>query len=133
MSALPQQLRKGSANRLSSVLVWTCFACAIVARVSVRYCAEPHSRAGCQGCLGCHRCHGCSLLWTALPRTVVKTSRAALACGSLFAQHRGMTRNIRRQTSASFIAAVLLGVTLTAQTRIEPRRNSFTPAQDVQL
>ena len=40
---------------------------------------------------------------------------------------------MRRQTSASIIAAVLVGATLTAQTRIEPRKNSFTPAQDVQL
>jgi predicted Zn-dependent protease len=44
-----------------------------------------------------------------------------------------MTRNIRRQSTASIITAVLLGVTLTAQTRIEPRKNSFSPAQDVQL
>ena len=31
------------------------------------------------------------------------------------------------------IAALLLSTTLTAQTRIEPRKNSYTPAQDVQL
>lgn len=43
-----------------------------------------------------------------------------------------MTGNIRR-TSASFIAAALIAVPLFAQTRIQPHRNSFTPAEDVRL
>jgi predicted Zn-dependent protease len=43
-----------------------------------------------------------------------------------------MTRHLRR-TSASFLAVLLAAATLSAQTPIEPRRNSFTPAQDVQL
>jgi predicted Zn-dependent protease len=38
-----------------------------------------------------------------------------------------------RRTSVSLLATVLLATTVSAQTRIEPRRNSFTPAQDVQL
>jgi predicted Zn-dependent protease len=42
-----------------------------------------------------------------------------------------MTRHTR--TSASLVAVVLLGTTLSAQTRIEPHRNSFSPAQDVRL
>ena len=44
-----------------------------------------------------------------------------------------MTRNIRRQSLASLAAILLLGGTLTAQTRIQPRRNSFSPADDVRL
>jgi predicted Zn-dependent protease len=43
-----------------------------------------------------------------------------------------MTRNTRR-TSASAIAAILLSASVSAQTRVELRKNSFTPAQDVQL
>jgi len=43
-----------------------------------------------------------------------------------------MTRHIRR-TSASFLAVVLAAATLSAQTRVEPHRNNFTPSQDVQL
>src|SRR5258706_13798563 len=44
-----------------------------------------------------------------------------------------MTRFLKRQTTASIVATVLLSVSLGAATPIEPRRNSFTPAQDVQL
>ncbi len=44
-----------------------------------------------------------------------------------------MTRNIRRQSLASLAAILLLGATLTAQTRIQARRNSFSPADDVRL
>ena len=44
-----------------------------------------------------------------------------------------MTCQARRQTSLFTIAVLLLGATLTAQTRIEPHRNSFSPTQDVQL
>ena len=44
-----------------------------------------------------------------------------------------MTRNIRRQSLASLATILLLGGTLTAQTRIQPRRNSFSPADDVRL
>jgi len=43
-----------------------------------------------------------------------------------------MTHQARR-TSVSLLASVLLATTVSAQTRIEPRRNSFSPAQDVQL
>ena len=43
-----------------------------------------------------------------------------------------MTRNTRR-TSASVIAALVLGASVSAQTRVDLRKNSFTPAQDVQL
>jgi predicted Zn-dependent protease len=43
-----------------------------------------------------------------------------------------MTRHIRR-SSASIIAALFVTTSLAAQTRIEPRKNSFTPSQDVQL
>lgn len=43
-----------------------------------------------------------------------------------------MTRNLRHNPVLA-IVVLLAGVTLSAQTRIEPRRNSFTPAQDVQL
>jgi beta-barrel assembly-enhancing protease len=42
-----------------------------------------------------------------------------------------MSRDIR--TSTLLVAALLTAATLSAQTRIEPRRNSFTPAEDVQL
>jgi predicted Zn-dependent protease len=35
--------------------------------------------------------------------------------------------------SLPFVAAILVSATLAAQTRIDPRKNSFTPAQDVQL
>jgi len=44
-----------------------------------------------------------------------------------------MTRHTRSTRSAVVLAAVLFATTVSAQTRIEPRRNSFTPAQDVQL
>jgi predicted Zn-dependent protease len=44
-----------------------------------------------------------------------------------------MTRLLKRQTAASIIATVLIALPLGAETRIEPRRNSFTPAQDVRL
>ena len=44
-----------------------------------------------------------------------------------------MTRFLKRQTAASIIATVLLGVSLGAATPIEQRRNSFTPAEDVRL
>lgn len=37
------------------------------------------------------------------------------------------------QSSASLVAVLLLATTVSAQTRIEPHRNSFSPAQDVQL
>ncbi len=43
-----------------------------------------------------------------------------------------MTRTTRR-TSASVIAALLLSATVSAQTPVQLRRNSFSPAQDVQL
>src|SRR5688572_10848337 len=43
-----------------------------------------------------------------------------------------MTRHIRR-SSASVIVALFVTTSLAAQTRIEPRKNSFTPSQDVQL
>src|SRR6476646_3844528 len=47
---------------------------------------------------------------------------------------RGMTRHTRRQQRWLLtVSALLVSASLTAQTRIEPRRNSFTPAQDVQL
>jgi predicted Zn-dependent protease len=45
-----------------------------------------------------------------------------------------MTRHVApHHRSLLTISALLLSTSLTAQTRIEPRRNSFTPAQDVQL
>jgi predicted Zn-dependent protease len=44
-----------------------------------------------------------------------------------------MTRFLKRQTAASIIATVLFGVSLGAETPIQPRRNSFTPAEDVRL
>jgi predicted Zn-dependent protease len=44
-----------------------------------------------------------------------------------------MTRLLKRQTAASIIATVLIALPLGAETRIEPRRNSFTPAEDVRL
>ena len=46
----------------------------------------------------------------------------------------GMTQRLRR-TSASLpvITAIALGLSLTAQTRIEPHSNSYTPEQDVEL
>jgi predicted Zn-dependent protease len=44
-----------------------------------------------------------------------------------------MTRFLKRQTAASIIVTVLLGVSLGAATPIEQRRNSFTPAEDVRL
>jgi hypothetical protein len=45
-----------------------------------------------------------------------------------------MTQRLRR-TSASIpvITAIALGLSLTAQTRIEPHNNSYTPEQDVEL
>jgi predicted Zn-dependent protease len=43
-----------------------------------------------------------------------------------------MTRRIRRST-VSAILALLASASLSAQTRIEPRKNSFSPSQDVQL
>jgi predicted Zn-dependent protease len=44
-----------------------------------------------------------------------------------------MTRFLKRQTAASIIATVLCSVSLGAQTPIQQRRNSFTPAEDVRL
>ena len=47
-----------------------------------------------------------------------------------------MTRHTQsnvRRTSAVAAAVLLMATALSAQTRIQPRRNSFTPAQDVQL
>ena len=44
-----------------------------------------------------------------------------------------MTRFLKRQTAASIVATVLLGVSLGAATPIQQRRNSFTPAEDVRL
>ena len=38
-----------------------------------------------------------------------------------------------RRISASVVGALLIAAALSAQTRIEPRKNSFTPSQDVQL
>jgi peptidase M48-like protein len=40
---------------------------------------------------------------------------------------------MRRSSTSVVIAAVLLSVSLGAQTRIEPRKNSYAPAQDVEL
>ena len=40
---------------------------------------------------------------------------------------------MKRSSTSAVIAAVLLSVSLGAQTRITPRKNSYTPAQDVQL
>jgi predicted Zn-dependent protease len=45
----------------------------------------------------------------------------------------GMTRFLKRQTAASIIATVLFSVSLGAETQIQPRRNRFTPAEDVRL
>ena len=57
-----------------------------------------------------------------------------MSSGALFAQWGGMTRhNLRHQRWLLTVSALLVSASLTAQTRIEPRRNSFTPAQDVQL
>ncbi len=44
-----------------------------------------------------------------------------------------MTPHLRRSSTSLTIAAVLLSVSLGAQTDIQPRKNSYTPAQDVQL
>ena len=46
-----------------------------------------------------------------------------------------MTRRMHRSSASIVIvmAVLLAGVVLSAQTRIEPRKNSFSPAQDVQL
>ena len=44
-----------------------------------------------------------------------------------------MTRFLKRQTTASIVATLLLGVSLGAATPIQQRRNSFTPAEDVRL
>jgi predicted Zn-dependent protease len=44
-----------------------------------------------------------------------------------------MTRFLKRQTTASIVATVLLSVSLGAATPIQQRRNSFTPAEDVRL
>jgi predicted Zn-dependent protease len=44
----------------------------------------------------------------------------------------GMARTLNRYPALALLV-LLAGATLSAQTRIEPRRNSFTPAQDVQL
>jgi len=47
---------------------------------------------------------------------------------------RGMTNHrLAQAKGALMFAVVLLATTVSAQTRIEPRRNSFSPAQDVQL
>jgi beta-barrel assembly-enhancing protease len=43
-----------------------------------------------------------------------------------------MTGNLGR-SSASVIATLLVSASLSAQTKIEPRKNSFKPSQDVQL
>lgn len=43
-----------------------------------------------------------------------------------------MTFQARRHTSLFTIAVLLFCATLTAQTRVEPHRNSFSPSQDVQ-
>jgi len=40
---------------------------------------------------------------------------------------------MKRSSTSAVIAAVLLSVSLGAQTRITPRKNSYTPAQDVKL
>ena len=53
--------------------------------------------------------------------------------GSVFAPHGFMTRTIAPHRMILTVAAVLVSTTLTAQTRIDPQRNSFTPAQDVQV
>ena len=44
-----------------------------------------------------------------------------------------MTRFLKRQTAASIVATVLLAVSAGAETPIQQRRNSFTPAEDVRL
>lgn len=44
-----------------------------------------------------------------------------------------MTRFLKRQTAASIIATVLVAVSVGAETPIQKRKNSFTPAQDVQV
>jgi predicted Zn-dependent protease len=44
-----------------------------------------------------------------------------------------MTPHLRRNSTGLAIAAVLLSASVQAQTAIEPRKNSYTPAQDVQL
>jgi predicted Zn-dependent protease len=44
-----------------------------------------------------------------------------------------MTRHLKRRSTSAVIAAVFLSVSLGAQTKITPRKNSYTPAQDVQL
>jgi predicted Zn-dependent protease len=44
-----------------------------------------------------------------------------------------MSPFLKRQTAASIIATVLVALPLGAETRIQPRRNSFTPAEDVRL
>jgi predicted Zn-dependent protease len=57
-----------------------------------------------------------------------------VSSGALLAHCGGMTRHIARHHRWLLtISALLVSASLTAQTRIEPRRNSFTPAQDVQL
>jgi predicted Zn-dependent protease len=46
----------------------------------------------------------------------------------------GMTRHtLRHHRILLTVSALLVSASLTAQTRIEPRRNSFSPGQDVQL
>jgi predicted Zn-dependent protease len=44
-----------------------------------------------------------------------------------------MTPHLKRNSTSAVIAAVFLSVSLGAQTQITPRKNSYTPAQDVQL
>src|SRR4030095_15134800 len=45
-----------------------------------------------------------------------------------------MTRHtLRHHRILLTVSALLVSASLTAQTRIEPRRNSFSPGQDVQL
>src|SRR6185503_16214365 len=51
--------------------------------------------------------------------------------GLTFAKSRRMTRT-RGRGSVS-ILTMLVSASLSAQTRIEPRKNSFTPSEDVQL
>lgn len=57
-----------------------------------------------------------------------------MSSGALFAHCGGMTRHtLRHHRWLLTVSALLVSASLTAQTRIEPRRNSFTPGQDVQL
>src|SRR5512134_1357259 len=54
--------------------------------------------------------------------------------GITFAVDAGMTRNTRHTSAlVPAIAAVMIALPLAAQTRITPPKNSYTPAQDVEL